>query len=576
MPRPENTSLSSAFAFARASTRARSGTAHVDRVSSLCSKVAVLAALAVAASLGAGCNAVLGNEPRSPVYAGASQAKCGSAAREQDQDAGECPCEHEAGLGDAGCSAGEKAACSPGSGGACEPHALCTDVQGTARCECRPGFQRNGGDTAPCTSLCDSAGCDTHASCSIVDDRALCSCLAPYTGNGLTCSFDANCASHHCDQNARCLGNGPNRCVCSEGFAGDGLTCRRIDPCASKPCQNGGACTGDADGFVCDCNGTGFQGGRCELPIDDCASQPCAHGTCSDLVLDYRCECEAGYSGKNCETDVDDCAAQPCRHGACLDMLGGFMCTCPAGYSGTQCETDIDDCAAKPCVHGTCKDRVDGFDCSCSNGYSGSQCETDIDDCAAKPCVHGTCKDRVGSFECSCMSGYDGPRCEHDIDNCAANPCAHGTCSDAVNGYRCQCATGWEGDRCEFGSCSRLTCPSSAPCQVPEQGPGACYPAACGTKAGLCLAENPDGTGSLPSRLLDDKNSDFDFGSSENWTLRAHYFAYFYAVDDHPYVCVFPEPDYQGTPLMIQLGETRLTPAGYGQSNAWPGEKGCP
>lgn len=36
--------------------------------------------------------------------------------------------------------------------------------------------------------------------------------------------------------------------------------------------------------------------------IDDCLPGPCRnHGTCTDLVNDYQCDCVAGFNGKNCE-----------------------------------------------------------------------------------------------------------------------------------------------------------------------------------------------------------------------------------------------------------------------------------
>ena len=39
------------------------------------------------------------------------------------------------------------------------------------------------------------------------------------------------------------------------------------------------------------------------VDIDDCANVNCTgHGTCTDLVNDYTCSCNAGYTGKNCET----------------------------------------------------------------------------------------------------------------------------------------------------------------------------------------------------------------------------------------------------------------------------------
>ena len=34
---------------------------------------------------------------------------------------------------------------------------------------------------------------------------------------------------------------------------------------------------------------------------DECSPDPCVHGTCTDLISDYRCNCTPGYSGKTCD-----------------------------------------------------------------------------------------------------------------------------------------------------------------------------------------------------------------------------------------------------------------------------------
>ena len=42
----------------------------------------------------------------------------------------------------------------------------------------------------------------------------------------------------------------------------------------------------------------------CSVVFDDnaCDLDPCVHGNCTDLVLDYRCECFPGYGDKNCSS----------------------------------------------------------------------------------------------------------------------------------------------------------------------------------------------------------------------------------------------------------------------------------
>ena len=37
------------------------------------------------------------------------------------------------------------------------------------------------------------------------------------------------------------------------------------------------------------------------IDIDDCSDSPCTNGTCTDLVADFSCTCDAGYTGKRCD-----------------------------------------------------------------------------------------------------------------------------------------------------------------------------------------------------------------------------------------------------------------------------------
>lgn len=538
-----------------------------------------------------GCNSILGNENRVPVYQGDPAAN-----QQLDTDAGSTDlcanlncgafgiCQQTSGSAACECTAGyvedagvcrDEDECASGNGG-CGDNAVCINLSGKRECVCRAGYAHPDGGDELCVSLCDAAGCDQHAGCTIVGDRALCTCLAPYTGNGLNCTFDDACAGHDCDQNARCLGGGPNPCVCSDGFMGDGTTCTHVDACAAKPCQNNGACSNENGTFFCNCADTGFRGTRCDEAIDDCSPNPCQHGKCKDDIKAYSCTCVDGYEGQNCDQDKNDCATQPCQHGVCQDLVGDYKCMCEAGYSGKDCSNTDDNCAGTPCARGKCVNQVAGYMCECPAGYDGKNCENNTNDCAAKPCVHGVCSDKVAGYECSCESGYEGKNCETNEDDCADAPCVHGTCVDQVNGYSCACSTGWGGTRCDQGSCSNVNCAKEAPCVVPDGAAGICYPWGCGEDKGLCLAEKPDGAGAATSDPIEGKNSDFDGIDGNDWTKRARYFVYLKPKEDRKFVCVYPEEDYKGTPIKVKLGQSMSTPEGFGQSNAWPGEESCP
>jgi EGF-like domain/Human growth factor-like EGF len=198
-------------------------------------------------------------------------------------------------------------------------------------------------------------------------------------------------------------------------------------------------------------------------------------------------------------------------------------------------------------------------------GPSGAPTSEALDACSPNPCVHGTCQDLATDFKCECSPGYEGKNCEHDIDDCAGNPCVHGTCTDLVDDFRCTCAAGWGGKTCNAGSCSNVTCPSSAPCRVPSKNAGICYPKACG-EAGLCLAENADGSGE--ARIFAGRNADL---RDYDWGNRARYFAY---VDDAHggRACVFPQTSERGAPLVIPLGTKATKSSGFGLSNSWPSD----
>ena len=459
--------------------------------------------------------------------------------------------------------------------GGCGAHATCVNLPGRSECECQAGYHHPQGMPTLCVSLCDEAGCDAHASCAVIGDVAQCTCLSPYVGDGKRCAQDDTCAGYKCDANARCVNGGVMPCVCSDGYEGDGRTCTRIDPCQSQPCQHGGVCAPGSGMFTCDCAQTGYRGQVCEEPIDDCSPNPCVHGSCTDAVKGYQCECAPGYGGQRCEVNLDDCADDPCVRGSCIDLVNDYKCECPSGFSGKDCSNNVDDCSGTPCVHGSCVDQVSGYRCDCEPGYDGVNCESNIDDCAAKPCVHGTCTDQVNGFKCACQAGWGGARCETNIDDCAKKPCVHGTCTDQVNGFTCACQAGWGGARCDAGSCANVKCPSSAPCRVPAGQAGLCYPSACGTMAGLCLAQNAAGSGDASTELLTQDNSTWDFGSGNNWNNRCKYFAYVKAVNNLDRVCVFPNTNYGGTPVVVPLGRAVTRGAAFGQSNAYSAGK-CP
>jgi hypothetical protein len=89
------------------------------------------------------------------------------------------------------------------------------------------------------------------------------------------------------------------------------------------------------------------------------------------------------------------------------------------------------------------------------------------------------------------------------------------------------------------------------------------------------MAYDANGGGMASSEPLTEVNPTFNFGANNDWNNKARYFAYLNAVGSFPYVCVFPQLNLGGTPLVIPLGQARAQSAAFGQSNAFPDMPAC-
>jgi protein crumbs len=67
------------------------------------------------------------------------------------------------------------------------------------------------------------------------------------------------------------------------------------------------------------------------------------HGTCSDRIANYFCDCEPKYGGKNCSVELTGCLDGPClNNGTCKPYLEyetsqKYNCSCPNGFHGQNC-----------------------------------------------------------------------------------------------------------------------------------------------------------------------------------------------------------------------------------------------
>ncbi|CAF1296736.1 unnamed protein product, partial [Didymodactylos carnosus] len=104
---------------------------------------------------------------------------------------------------------------------------------------------------------------------------------------------DPNCAK--CDIRAVCvrIGNITGvSCVCMPGFA----------PTANGKCILEGHCSNESQ---CLCP-NGYGGIFCELDINECVQSGtgdniCGNHQCTNLLGDYRCQCDFFHSGKRCD-----------------------------------------------------------------------------------------------------------------------------------------------------------------------------------------------------------------------------------------------------------------------------------
>ncbi|XP_077506591.1 cell polarity complex component crumbs [Amblyomma americanum] len=269
----------------------------------------------------------------------------------------------------------------------CLQGAPCINLDGGFQCDCPDGY--TGKRCEERIWYCSLRPCQNGATCEDGEPGHFsCFCTEDFEGRNCTDRKVITCDQAPCLNNGLCypqgiIGRIAYRCECEHGY--EGTNCERLrDFCESAPCLNGATCKGEKGGHRCVC-ADGYRGSACAELIDFCREQltddTCLHGgRCVPHVGGFSCNCDGtGYEGSRCQTDVDECALEVslCEHGGtCLDRPGSYECVCPDGRFGRHCEHN-DSCHLEdPCRNGApCTPLAEGrFFCNCTPGYHGLTC----------------------------------------------------------------------------------------------------------------------------------------------------------------------------------------------------------
>lgn len=281
----------------------------------------------------------------------------------------------------------------------CGPEAMCHNMDGSYRCECKRGYQKvdplnpisKCRDIDECSMEPDdlSGACGMNSKCFNTEGSFKCACLdgfIPIDHEDQTRGCKSPCEGVNCGQHATCRPHGEEAaCVCKAGFTYDPnnikLGCVDINECdlnygPAGLCGARAVCTNLPGSYKCSCP-LGFTGDPtrfCE-DVNECDRRFGVFGQCGEMAIcnntlgSYSCSCGPGFTGDarvKCQ-DIDECSSRfgpagKCGSNAqCTNLPGKFACRCPPGFSGdpyTRCIPELAPCNSQtdcPNVNHVCQ-----------------------------------------------------------------------------------------------------------------------------------------------------------------------------------------------------------------------------
>jgi hypothetical protein len=266
---------------------------------------------------------------------------------------------------------------------------------------CLPGFIGRG-----CVSNCaedhygqDCLGVETCDEKGEVDHiTGACSCASGFAGH--TCEYA-------CDSiKAVALRDAPLVGKLNQGY---GNTCSSPSACEARGTESCNIYDG-----TCNCK-AGYSGRTCAVDINECTTSECENGVCIDGIATYTCNCAGtGYNGGLCNIPTDQCVCE--NEADCIEIFVSADvvpserrvredsnqrrttgCKCQPGFEGVWCESYCPDgkwgqgctqdcsCSKKGVCH-----AVTG-ECSCDKGFKGSRCSASTSPANSKAITLGVC-----------------------------------------------------------------------------------------------------------------------------------------------------------------------------------------